>query len=173
MLLNAPNPEQQKADAYTKKLEARLEALESGQDKVQKTFQEKEVESRKQAVNQIKTEVKKLVFTDPSFETIKETNSYSDVVELIEQTFDKDGILLTVEEASQQVEEYLIEEALKLAKIKKIQQRLMPKESTPQASSKQLPQQQQLKTLTNSVSSTRQLTNKERAILAFQNKLTK
>lgn len=173
MLLNAPSPEARAQQDYTKKLEARLEALENGQTKVEKTFQEREAESRKQAVSQIKTEVKKLVMTDPAFETIKETNSYNDVVELIEQTFDKDGVLLTVEEATQQVEDYLVEEAMKIAKIKKIQQRLMPKESPSQAPVARPQQQQQLKTLTNSVSSTRQLTSKERAILAFKGELNK
>lgn len=171
-LLNAPSPEQLKQQEYTRKLEARLEALESGQEKVTKTFEQREQEARKQAVTQIKNEVKKLVITDPAFETIKETNSYNDVVELIEQTFDKDGVLLTVEEAAQQVEDYLMEEAMKLAKIKKIQQRLMPKESPSQASSKPA-SQQQLKTLTNSVGSTRQLTSKERAILAFKGETKK
>jgi len=166
-LLNAPSPEQQKQQEYTRKLEARLAALEEEQGNSKKTFEQREQESRKQAVTQIRNEVKKLVIADPTFETIKETNSYNDVVELIEQTFDKDGILLTVEEAAQQVEDYLMEEAMKLAKIKKIQQRLAPPAA---AASKPAPQQQ-LKTLTNSVSSSRQLSAKERAILAFKNEL--
>lgn len=173
-LLNSPSPEAQKQQAYISKLESRLEALESGQTKVQKTFEEREVESRKQAVSQIRSEVGKLVMTDPQFETIKETRSLNDVVELIEKTFDEDGILLTVEEAAQQVEDYLVDEAMKIAKIKKIQLRLaagLP--ATAQTKQTDAPKQQQLKTLTNSVSSSRPLTSKERAILAFQGKLNK
>lgn len=173
-LLNAPSPEAQQRDAYTRKLEARLEALESGQTKVQKTFEEREVESRKSAVSQIRNEVGKLVMTDPQFETIKETKSMNDVVELIEKTFDEDGILLTVEEAAQQVEDYLVDEAMKITKIKKIQQRLAAGlTATAQTKQTDAPKQQQLKTLTNSVSSSRPLTSKERAILAFKGELKK
>lgn len=175
--LNAPTPEQRAQQEYVKKLESRLEALEQGQSKVQKTFEESAQESRKQAVTQIRNEAANLVYTDPAFETIKETNSLGDVVELIEKTFDTDGILLTVEEAAQQVEEYLVEEAMKIARIKKIQQRLMPKAAdsiAPQASKPtDQPKQQQLKTLTNSVSASRQLTSRERAILAAEGKLNK
>ena len=62
---------------------------------------------------------------------------------------------------------------MKLAQLKKIQQRLQPK-SQPSAqkqesSSKQ--QDQPIKTLTNSVGVARSLTAKERAILAFKGEL--
>ncbi len=97
-----------------------------------------------------------------------------DVVDLIEKTFKEDGILLTEDEAAQQVEDYLTEEAYKLANLKKIQKRLQTSSAststsaTPAKSAETPKQSQPMKTLTNAVGTSRQLTSKERAILAFK-----
>lgn len=175
--VNAPTPEQVASEQRYKVLEAKLAALESEQAGTKKSWEDQQAESYKQAVNQIKAEANALVTHNPAFETIKETDSVGDVVELIERTFKEDGVLLTVEEASTQVEDYLVEEALKIARIKKIQQRLQPVAASQAAQATQKitasPQQQQLKTLTNQVASTRKLTSRERAILAAEGKLKK
>lgn len=110
---------------------------------------------------------------DPYFETIKQTNSVSDVVDLITATYEKDGILLSVEEAAKEVEDYLVDEAMKLTRIGKIKQRLAAS-TTAKVSQEQTPapkKQTQMKTLTNAASTTRQLSAKERAILAFRGEL--
>ena len=142
-------------------------------------------ESQKQAyasaVKQIRNDVVSLVNQDPAFETIKQTKSIDDVVELIEETYKQDGIVLSVDEAAKQVEDYLVEEAMKLTRIGKIQQRLQSSSNGQQALQAQQrqnaqPQQKQpapMKTLTNAVSSNRQLSAKERAILAFRGELNR
>lgn len=174
--LNAPKPEDIQRARELQELREEIKALKGITEKTEKSIQDSAVEGRKQAVNEIRNQIKSLVSTDDAYETIKETNSISDVVELIERTFDQDGYLMTVEEAAQAVEDHLVEEAMKITKIKKIQQRLQtlsaPKApATSNAKSTVAPQQTQMKTLTNSVSSTRQLSAKERALLAFRGEL--
>lgn len=169
---------QQQADPATKlaiqKLEQRLEAQAKALEDAKRSVEDQQKSAYNQAVNQLKVEARQLINNDPSFETIKETGSIGDVVELIEQTFKSDGILLSVEDAAKEVEEYLVEEAMKLMKLKKIQQRMAPAPKQPEAAPKQSdaqPKQNQMKTLTNSVSSSRQMSAKERAILAFKGQL--
>lgn len=170
--LNGPKPKEVELMNEIKAMREELKILKGETESTKKTFSEQQDSAYKQAVAQIRNEVRVLVDKDPNFETIKETGSSGDVVELIEQTFKEDGILLTVEEAAQQVEDYLLEEAMKLAKIKKIQQRLMPKAEAPKAEVKtENKQSQPLKTLTNAVGTSRQLSARERAILAMEGKL--
>lgn len=170
MAMNAPKPEEIEQRNYQKRIEAELKALREEQQQTKKSFEEQQTNSYKQALNQIKTEVSQLVSSDPSFEIVNATNSVQDVVDLIERTYKEDGVLLSVEEAAQSVEEYLESEALKISNLKKIQQKMRSAEKP--ADKKQTeapaPQQQQLKTLTNANSTTRQLTARERAILAFK-----
>lgn len=157
------------------RLEAKIASLEEQGRNAEKSQVESQQQAYQAAVKQIKMDATNLVKNDPSFETIKVTGSVGDVVELITETYNKDGILLTVEEAAQQVEDYLVEEATKLAKITKIQKRLQANSNAPAtapAKQTQPPktpaQPQTMKTLTNNTSSTRKLTAKERAILAFK-----
>lgn len=158
-------------------LEAKIAQLEKANENSQKSYSENQQQAYDAAVKQIKTDAKRLVFTDPNFETVKATNSVNDVVELITQTYEKDGVLLSVEEAAQQVEDYLIEEATKLAQISKVQKRLQSNASRTAANQTQKPQnvqpkaQPQMKTLTNATSSQRQLSARERALLAFKGEL--
>lgn len=166
LAMNAPKPEQLAVLNEMKALKAEIAAMKG---ETKKSFEQQAQEQRNQAITQIRNEVKHLITNDVQFETIKATDSIDDVVSLIEKVYDKDGILLSVEEAAQQVEDYLIDEAIKIAKLSKIQQRLQPKPAevkTPTDAEKQ-----PLKTLTNSIASSRQLSARERALLAFENKL--
>lgn len=142
---------------------------------------ESQSESQKQqyaaAVKQIATDVRNLVSNDPEFEMVKATGSIQDVVELIEKTYAEDGIVMNVEDAAKEVENYLVEEGLKLTRIEKIKKQLAASASTADAKltekkTQSNPKQpQQMKTLTNATSSTRTLSAKERAILAFKGEL--
>jgi len=174
-LLNQPqaNP---RMEATIKKLEAKIQSLETANENSQKTYQEREEANYQAAVKQITQDAKSLIKADPvAFEAIAKTGSVRDVVELITETYNKDGIVLSVEEAAQQVEEYLVEEGFNtVSKIDKIKKRMQA--NAQQAASKQTPnptnkQSQPMKTLTNASSSQRQLSAKERAILAFKGEL--
>lgn len=167
-------PRDPRTEAHIARLEAKLAALEEANTTSQKTYQEQQQSQYQAAVKQIQTDARKLVHTDPNFETIKATGSVKDVVELITQTYEKDGILLTVEEAATQVEDYLVEEAMKITQIDKIKKRMAAANaSKPKSEVKtQAPQQTQpMKTLTNATASQRQLSAKERAVLAFKGEL--
>jgi hypothetical protein len=156
--------------SHIQKLEAKIASLEEHNTNSQKSYGEQQQAQYQAAVKQIRMDATQLVKNDPNFETIKATNSIQDVVELITKTYDKDGILLSVEEAANEVENYLMEEALKITQISKIKAR-MAQASTPRPSVQQTqaqPKQPQMRTLTNATSSTRQLSARERAILAFK-----
>ncbi len=173
---NAPTPDQIELRNTIKSLESKLDALRGDQEQFKKSSEEQQQQSYKQAVSQIRLETNTLVKNNDAYETIRETNSTDDVVELIEKTFATDGVLLTVEEAAQQVEDYLVEEALKIARIRKIQQRLNvapPASATAPKQQTGNPQQPQLKTLTNAIASTGKLTSRQRAELAFRGELKK
>lgn len=161
------------------KLEAKIQQLEEAAEKAQQSSIEQQENSYKQAVKQIERDATKLVQDDPeAYEAISNIGAVSDVVKLIEETYKKDGILLTVEEAAQEVENYLIEEYYERAtKIEKIKKRLAesqvvvtkPKQETEVTQAKT--EQPQMKTLTNATSSTRKLSSRERALLAFKGEL--
>lgn len=173
-ILNAPGVNPQ-LDSAINSLKAEIKDLKSQLDQGKQQQIEQQQQAYKAAVKQIETDVRQLITMDPQFETIKATRSTSDVVELIEETYKKDGVLMSVEEACQEVENYLTEEALKLTRIGKIKRQLeqagQPKPTQQQT---QAPKQQTpapMKTLTNAAASTRKLTAKERAVLAFRGEL--
>lgn len=131
----------------------------------------------KAAVKQITMDAKALIKSDPvAYEAISKTGTVKEVVKLIEDTYAKDGVLLSVEEAAQEVENYLVDENFKMAtRIDKIKKRLgqvAPGSTSTQnrTTETQQPQRPGMKTLTNATSSTRQLSARERAIAAFEGK---
>lgn len=171
-------PKDPRMEATISRLEAKIKQLEDSNENNQKTYQQQQQDSYKAAVNQIRLDTKNLVNSDlVAYEAISKTNSINDVVELIEQTYQKDGILLSVEEAAQEVENYLVEEGVNMtSKIEKIKKRMQANAQPPAKPSIQKPQPTQsqqptMKTLTNAAASTRQLSAKERAILAFKGEL--
>lgn len=160
-------------DSQVEELRNEIKALRAANEETKQSMSAKQTADYNAAVKQIEVDVKNLVKMDPYFETIKQTNSVSDVVELITATYEKDGVLLSVEEAAKEVEDYLVDEAMKLTRIGKIKQKLAAS-TTVKASQEQTPatkQKSQMKTLTNAASTTRQLSAKERAILAFRGEL--
>lgn len=155
------------------RLEAKIAQLEETSNNSQKTYQEQQQAQYQAAIKQIKADAKHLVYTDPEFETVKAMNAVKDVVELIEQTYAKDGVVLSVEEAAKEVESYLVEEAMKITQIDKIKKRMAAANASRVTSEEktQASKQTQMKTLTNATSSTRPLTARERAIAAAEGRL--
>jgi hypothetical protein len=157
-------------EVQLRQMQAKIQEFEKKEEAQRKTQLETQEQQYKTAVQQIQADVKSLVNQDPSFEMIKTTNSVRDVVDLIERHYKETGEILSNEEADQQVEEYLVEQAIRLAKANKIQSRLKPVATAKPQVQHQAPNKQSppMKTLTNAVSSTRQLSARERAILAFK-----
>lgn len=148
------------------RLESQIADMQKKADQAQVNYQEQQQQQYQAALKQIKADAKQLIYTDPEFETVKAMNAVNDVVELIERTYAKDGVVLSVEEATREVENYLIDEAMKITQIDKIKKRLaVSKAQTLKADVKPpLTQQPQMKTLTNAQSSARKMSARERAI---------
>ncbi len=149
------------------KLEAKIAQLEESNTKTAKSYEEQQQNNYQAAVKQISRDVQSLVNSDPEFETVKAMNASKDVVELITKTFNKTGEILSVEDAAKEVEEYLLEEGLKITQLSKVQKRMAaanasrtPTEEKPQA----LKQQQPMKTLTNTTGSMQKSSVRDRAI---------
>lgn len=175
--LNAPTPEQVQYQNTVNELRSQINELKQAQEKANKAVEETQTQSYQQALNQIRSDARRLVNSDPAFETIKTTDSVNDVVQLIEKTFkeDKDEygnpVLLTVEEAAKLVEDEISERLYTYAsKVDKIKKRFAPTPAPAATKSEQQPQtetkQPQRPTLTNAIGSTGKLTAKERAIAA-------
>lgn len=171
--INRQTPLDPRISSIIERQEAQIAKLLEAQENNTKASTEAQDNQYKAAVKQIKTDVESLVKTDDAYEMVRLTGSVSDVVELIEKTWQQEERLMTVEEAAQEVEDYLIEEGLKLAKAKKVQTRLSSKPAAESENNTQPPsvgtkQHQTMKTLTNATGSSRTLSAKERAILAFK-----
>ncbi len=173
-ILNQPSINPQ-LEATINALKQEINSLKSTIDEGKQQQSQQQQDAYKAAVKQIETDVRQIVTMDPQFETIKATKSISDVVELIEETYKQDGYVMPVEEACQEVENYLVEEAMKLTRLGKIKRQLeqagQPKPTETAKPKEQTHQQGQAKTLTNAISSTRKLTNRERAIAAMEGRL--
>lgn len=157
-------------------LQAKIEALEKATEEGSKRQTEQQQNAYNAAVKQIEADARQLVKSDPdTYEAISKTNSIKDVVELITETYNKEGVLMTVEEAALEVENYLISEAEKLSNLKKIQSKRSASQVQAVPAKMQQPSskepQASIKTLTNAVSSTRKLGARERALLAFKGEL--
>ena len=172
MLLNS-RPD----DMEMRRVKAELQALKNAQQEQFSKIQDAQKAAYEQAVKQVSREVNMLVDGNEAYETIKATKSQAAVVELIKQTYDEDGVLLSAEEAADMVEEYLTDEALTLAKLKKVQSKLAPPEAAQSGDEVQQNQKPliQTKTLTNTVTTASKPMTKAdrraRAIAAFKGEL--
>lgn len=163
-------------DVQLRSLKAEIQALKDAQTKTVSDVEASQKKAYDQAVKQLTREVTLLVDGNDAYETIKATKSQEAVVSLIEQTYKDDGILLSAEEASQQVEEYLLEEAVNLSKLKKVQKVLSPPVEEAPAQKTVPTRSEPTKTLTHAItqSSTSSLSVREkraRAIAAFNGQL--
>ncbi len=161
----AQSPEAQAYSRMRSEIQEEIRALREEQDRTRQQIEQSQTQAYQQALKQISLEVNELVNKDPNFETVKHSGAAKDVVELIERTFQEEGKLLTVEEATQAVEDYLVDEAIKMSNIKKVKDRLS------QANTSKQPQTVQMKTLTNSIGAQKPLNARERALLAFKGEL--
>jgi uncharacterized protein YukE len=172
---------QQPVDARTQatinELKAQIAELKQSTKQSQDSYQEQQKQAYQAAVKQIEMDARSLVKGDPAeFEAIAKTGSVKDVVDLIVKTHEKTGVVMSVEEAAREVENYLVEEGFnvstRIEKIKRrIQQAAQPKGSPQQSQAKPQTQSPGMKTLTNAASSTRKLSARERALLAFKGEL--
>lgn len=166
------SPRDPRTEAVISELKQQIQELKLATEAQKQSATDQQSQQYQAAIKQIQTDVNQLVYSDPAYETIKATNSTRDVTELIERTYKDEGRLMSVEEACKEVEDYLFEETYKLTQLNKIKSKLGMK--TPASTTEVVEkskQQQPIKTLTNNVASSRQLSAKERAVLAFKGEL--
>lgn len=170
------NPHEIARDTQLRKLAEDFKAVREELANTQKSYQQQQVDQEQEVIRRMDFEAKNLIDTDPEFETIKAYGAASQVTKLIQRTFDEDGLLLSVEEAARLVEENLVERAIKLSRLNKIQQRLKaaePKAAAPAATTDSSKQQAGMRTLTNSMGATKPMSVRERAIAAMEGRLSK
>lgn len=156
----------------------KLAELEARLAKYEQNSVSRDNEAYKQAISIIRDDATLLVDSDSAFEVTKATGQTEEVVKLIETLFQRTGKVLSVEEAAREVEkEVRVREIARVRRINalaSIQSELNPTpltEGVPEATSPLKPQAP--KTLTNQGSAQRPLTARERAILAFEGRLSK
>lgn len=166
-LINRPGPESQAVKQLTEKI------LKMERDQ-QESIKRQEAESTANYQNALKTiqrNVDKLVTDNPQeYEAISASEAQQSVTNYIEKVWKAEGVMLDTEDAAKEIEDYLTDQALGLAKLNKVQSRLKPSPAKQAAQPTQTPAKPV--TLTNLVKqNTRPLTAKERAILAFNRQL--
>jgi hypothetical protein len=139
-------------------LKAEIKALKEGVDN---TLSQRDQQQEQQVLSEIRKESQRLAAQGESFEMVRETGSYEDVVSLIHRTYKETGEILDTTEAMQLVEDELIKDAIKLANTSKLKSRLAPA-----APSQQQPPSPQLKTLTNRDTARPVMDRRSRAIAA-------
>lgn len=167
MLLSQPTAQ----DPRIPGLLAKIEELEGKTNKIDSTLNDSQAKAVEQAVNQIRNEAKILIDSDAAYETIKASDGLESVVEHIKRTYEEDGVFLSVEDAAKEVEEALVEQAIRLAGLSKVKQKLQPPVEDPKL--QQTRQSQPIKTLTHDMTSapTKTLTpndRRQRAIMRAQ-----
>jgi hypothetical protein len=162
MQLNGPA----QIDPELKALKDEINALKASQTKQVEENTTRAQQQREAAIQQLTDDVQSLVSEGEEYSTVKEAEATKEVVDLIVKTFDETGKILKVEDAAKQIEDKLVKEAEKYLGFSKIKNKIP--QLTPEAVSeaKATPTQQPIKTLTNSMTTTKQLSPRERAIMA-------
>lgn len=173
LILNSPKPENVEQLRTLNELKAELKSLKDTQAAADKAAQENQTQAYNEALSQIRRDATNLVNNNPDYETIKETKQVGEIVKLIEKTWKTERYVMDIEEAAQLVEAELVERIMATANIPKIRNKLSPPQAAPTPKLQDPKQQSQPNTLTNSISSTRPLSARERAILAAEGKLNR
>ena len=150
-----------------------IKALKEGLENQNKSLTERDAQTEQQALNQINRDVVQLVSQGDDYEMIREAGYTTKVTELIHRTFKQTGELLDTQEAADLIENELLEESLKFAKIKKVQSRLNPSPTQQiQPVQKDRPNTKIMRTLTNrDGASSVSMSKRERAIAAMEGRL--
>lgn len=145
-------------------LKAELKALKEGVDK---TFITKEEQAEEAALTEMLFEAEGLAKEGEAYEMIREQNAYDQVLRLIHKTYKETGRVLDTAEAMETIEVKLLQDAEKLARIKKVQSRIAPEPIQPL----QQQQNKQMRTLTARDTAKPQMDRRARALAAFQGTL--
>ncbi len=156
-------------DGITPEIQALKAELKATKEDFSKQLTDRDQQARTQVLAEISRDAKRLVAEGDDYEMVREHKAVPKVTQYIESWYDKTGEVLDVREALQDIEEELLEDSLRLARIKKVQSKLAPPEPVAPAA----PQQRQVRTLTNRDTASVPLSAKARALAAFNGTLKK
>jgi hypothetical protein len=150
-------------------LQALKAEIRSIKEDVDKTLAQKDSNAEEAVLGQMANTIFSLAAEGDDFELIRATNSQEDVLRRIHETWKKTGEVLDERAAMKIVETELEQEALNIAKLKKVQGKLQPQQVAEAPLQRQAAQG--MRTLTNKDSAKPMLDRKQRAMLAFQGNL--
>jgi hypothetical protein len=154
------------ANARIRELEAKLTSLEQG---IESKLTERDAQAERQVLAEMSREISRKIYeSGDAFDLVREQNRHNDVLELIHRTFKETGEVLDVEEALQEVENYLQDETLRYANLPKIRNKLTPA----QEAQLQTQRPQGMRTLTNRDDARPKVSRRDRALAAFYNNKT-
>ncbi len=146
-------------------LKAQVQALEKGLDT---RLSERDSQAEQQVLSELQREAKALIGRDDTYEMIKTQRMEPKITELIHRTWKSTGEILDVSEAADLIETDLLNDAVKIAGLKKVQSKLTPIQAPPQVQ-----QRQGIRTLTNRDTASAPLSARARALAAFNGTLRK
>lgn len=169
------NPQVQ---ALINKLQQKVTDQDKALEEIRKGQETQNQESYDAAIRVIRNDINKLVKSDTTgdYEFVRANgkSGINEAVKLIELHFKDTGETMAVDDALAEVEQEYLERFERYNKLPKAQKRLQGQTTQPTVN-EQTPaptkQPQPMKTLTNANTTQRQLSAKERAILAFEGKL--
>ncbi len=146
-------------------LKAQVAALEKGLDT---KLSERDSQAEQQVLSELQREAQALLDKDDTYEMIKAKGMKPKITELIHRTWKQTGEILDVSEAADLIETDLLNDAVKIAGLKKVQSKLTPIQPQVQAQPRQ-----GIRTLTNRDTASVPLSARARAIAAFSGQLKK
>lgn len=157
-------------DQVVEQLKSEIQALRQEREAEKEQLTAAQKQAYDNAVKQIDADARRLVESKPQeYELISAEGAHSQIVELIKRTYEEEQVLMSVEEAAQEVENYLLERATRYAGLNKVKSKIAPppsEEPTTGHKVDQTPTQQ--KTLTRGLTpSSKPMSARERAIAAF------
>lgn len=153
------------------KLEAEIKALKEGLENQTKGQVEREAAEEQRVLTQLRKDADFLISQGDTYEMVREAGYAPKAIELIHKVWKTQGELMDVPEALSLIENELLEESLKFAKIKKVQSRLQPEPQQQQAVQQDGGSRKTMRTLTNRDGVSSPLSSRERAIAAFHGRL--
>jgi hypothetical protein len=140
IILKKPKPE----EAEFKRLQKEIDSLKSTQEQTQSQIQAQSQAQYDEAKRHMELEARLLVDQNSAYEPIKAMQATEAIPTLIEDVFHQGlpgkypkGYIMSIEESAELVNDYLIDEGVRIAKLNAVQRRLTPAQEAQQESGNQ------------------------------------
>lgn len=154
-------------------LRSEIKGLKEALDQQTKTQNDAWTQQQENALNEMQAQADQIIASDDAYQSIREANANQDVKELIKAVLIDEKKTLSVKEALDIIENDLIDEGLKFARLKKVQERVNPApppQKIQPTETQDGVRRQTMRTLTNRDIVTSIPSRRERAMAAAQGK---